>query len=143
MSRRPSEPLPARDPKHYVHGIDGAVVIVPGRVAAWLTQQLGLDRLRSEVRGMDAQVDHVLIGLAVAASAWRASAYGTTPRNTPEPEPKSSWLTTTEVADLLNLTDRAIRSACRSGRLHAERVGDRWQISREHFEHYRAARKAA
>ncbi len=142
MSTRDESP-PARDPKHYVHGIDGAVVIVPGRVAAWLTQQLGLDRLRSEVRGMDAEVDHVLIGLAVAASDWRASAYGTSPRNTPELAPKSSWLTTTEVADLLDMTDRAIRLACQSGRLPAERVGDRWQISREQFEHYRAARKAA
>ena len=136
-----SQPPPARDPKAYVHGIDGPVAIVPARVAAWLTRQANLDRLRREVRGQDAEVDHVLIALAVAASAWRASAYGTHPRNTPEPAPKSAWLTTTEVADLLDQTDRAIRQACQSGRLPAERVGDRWQISRENFEHYCAARQ--
>lgn len=134
---------PARDPKHYVHGIDGPIAIISGRVAAWLHQQLQLDALRKDVRGIDSEVDHVLIALSVAASAWRASVLGTGPRNLPEPKPRSTWLTTTEVADLLNLTDRAVRSACQSGRLSAQRIGDRWQISREDFEHYRAARRAA
>ncbi|GAB3349950.1 helix-turn-helix domain-containing protein [Modestobacter lapidis] len=131
----------ARDPKHYVHGLDGAgVVIVPARVAAWLHQNLPLDRLRSEVRGVDAEVDVVLIGLSVAGLNWRASVHGTVPRNVPEPAPKSQWLTTTQVADLLDQTDRAIRMACQSGRLPAEQENGRWRISRENFEHYRAAR---
>lgn len=142
MNGRRSEP-PPRDPKHFVHGVDGPIAVIPGRVAAWLNLQVDLDRLRKEVRGQDSEIDNVLIALSVAATGWRASVFGTGPRNVPEPAPKSSWLTTTEVADLLNQTDRAIRMACQSGRLPAERVGDRWQINREDFEHYRAARRAA
>ena len=142
MSARQKGAQPARDPKHYVHGLDGAgVVIIPARVAAWLHQQLPLDQLRAGVRGTDPEVDFVLIGLSVAALNWRASAYGTAPRNVPEPASKSQWLTTTEVADLLNLTDRRVRQACTSGQLPAERDNGRWRISRENFEHYRAARQ--
>ena len=141
MTNPSQAPPPARDPRHHVHGVDGAVAIVPGRVAAWLNQQLDLDRLRREIRGADPEVDHVLIALAVAASGWRASVFGTGPRNLPEPESRSTRLTTAEVANLLGLTDRAIRSACQSGRLPATRTGDRWSVSREDAEHYRAARQ--
>ncbi len=144
MSRRPSEPPPARDPRHYVHGLDGAgVVVVPARIAAWLHANLPLDRLRTGVRGADPEVDFVLVALSVAGLNWRSSVYGTAPRNVPESAPVSSWLTTTQVADLLDVTDRAVRSACISGRLSAERIGDRWRISREDYEHYKARRKAA
>jgi hypothetical protein len=35
------------------------------------------------------------------------------------------------VADLLSITDRAVRLACSEGRLEGQRVRNRWQISRE------------
>jgi hypothetical protein len=140
VSGRGNAPSAARDPKHYVHGIDGPVAIVSARVAHWLHQQFDLEAVRLEVRGMDPDVDNALIALRVCATAWRASAYGTTPRNVPETAAKSQWLTTTQVADLLDRTDRAVRMACQSGRLPAEHENGRWRISRENFEHYRAAR---
>ena len=140
MNGREKPPPPARDPKHHVHGFDGPIAIVSGRTAAWLHQRFDLSAARIDARGVDRDIDNELIALGVVATAWRASVYGTAPRNVPEPAPKSQWLTTTQAADLLNQTDRAVRMACQSGRLPAEQEGGRWRISRENFEHYRAAR---
>lgn len=130
----------ARPPEHYVHGFDGPGVVVPGRVAAWLNRHGGLNELRRCIRGMDAEVDSVLVALSVAGTAWLSSVHGTTPRNVPEAAPKSAWLTTTQAAHLLDQTDRAVRMACQSGRLQAEQENGRWRIRREDFEHYRANR---
>ncbi len=140
MNRRDAQP-PARDATHFVHGLSGVVVVVPGRVAAWLHANLPLDKLRTEVRGADPEVDHVLVAMSVAGLSWRSSVFGTRPRSVPELAPPSAWLSPAEVADQLSVTSRAITKACQSGRLPAERVGDRWWISRVHFEHYRAARQ--
>jgi hypothetical protein len=91
-------------------------------------------------RGADTEVDYVLIALSVAGLNWRSSVYGTAPRNTPEPAPKSEWLSTTQAARLLDQTNRAVRMACQSGRLQAEQENGRWRIRCEDFEHYRANR---
>src|SRR4051812_44142315 len=130
MTRQP----PARDAKHYVHGLDGAgVVLVPARVACWLHQRLPLDHLRTEVRGADPEVDHVLLALSVAGLNWRSCAFATGPTRVPQPQPRSAWLTSSEAADLLEVTGQAVRKACLTGRLQGERVGGRWRISRENF----------
>ena len=139
--RNPGSP-PARDPRHYVHGLDGkGVVIVPARIAAWLHQQLPLDRLRTEMRGADPEIDHVLIGLSVAGFNWRSSVVGTSPRNGAELKPRSPWLTASEAADQLGVTVRAVTKACRAGRLPAQWTAGRWSVSREDLEHYRTARQ--
>ena len=57
-----------------------------------------------------------------------------------------SHLTTrriSQAADELGMTDRGVRTAITSGRLTAEREADRWRISRENFEHFRAALRAS
>src|SRR4051794_16717822 len=136
-------PQRARPPEAYVHGINGPAAVVPGRVAAWLNARGGLNELRMRIRGEDPEVDAVLVALSVAGTAWLTSACGTGDASAPEVPPQSTWLTTTEAADRLGLTDRAIRLACSTGRLPAERAGGRWRISREDVEHYRAARQAA
>jgi excisionase family DNA binding protein len=123
--------------------VDGSVVVVPARVAAWLDQRARLSELRIQVRGADPEVDAVLVALRVAAVSWRNSATGTDPRNQAAAEPPSAWLSTTQAADELDMTDRGVRTAIASGRLNADRDGDRWRISREDFEHFRAARRAA
>ncbi|MGY1830144.1 helix-turn-helix domain-containing protein [Geodermatophilus sp. SYSU D01180] len=131
-----------RAPEHYVHGLDNAgIVIVPARVAEWLHRHLELDTARKASRGIDSEVDNVLVALRVAALNWRASVHGTSPRNVPETKPLSAWLSTTQAADALGLTDRAVRTACSDGRLDAQRVDGRWRISREALEHHRAARR--
>jgi excisionase family DNA binding protein len=50
------------------------------------------------------------------------------------------WLTPQEVADLEGITDRAVRLACTEGRIPAQQVGGRWQISRTAYEDYRRER---
>lgn len=138
-----SRPVP-RPPAAYVHG-DGSVVVVPARVAAWLQRHAGLRSLRTECRGVDREVDAVLVALAVAAAAWsgqfNGSGSGTVHAGQPEPAPVST-LTTAQAATLLGCTDRAVRKAIAAGRLHAVDDGGRWRIAREDLEHYRAGRAA-
>ncbi|RFU18827.1 helix-turn-helix domain-containing protein [Geodermatophilus marinus] len=142
-----SAPRQARPPASYVHGVAGPVVIVPGRVAAWLNRHGGLDELRRQVRGGDPEVDSALIALKVAGDAWLTSVTsrrGIDDAQSGEPVASSPWLTTRQVADQLGLTVRGVRVAIESGRLRADRdTAGRWVVSRESFEHYRASRRAA
>ncbi|WP_436785782.1 helix-turn-helix domain-containing protein [Yinghuangia sp. YIM S10712] len=121
----------------YVHG-DGAVVIVPGRVAAHLDRLLNLNRLRIEVRGQDPETDNVLVALRLAALAWR-SAGGLPDRTSPDPMPP--WITTGQAAELLAVDPRHVRRLITTGRLTARQLpSGAWLIDRETVEHYRAAR---
>ncbi|MCA1709456.1 MAG: hypothetical protein LC808_41710 [Actinobacteria bacterium] len=58
MSRR--APVPA---EHLVHGLDAPVVLVSGRVAAWLLSRARLDQYHRTHRGDDAEVDQTLLAL--------------------------------------------------------------------------------
>jgi excisionase family DNA binding protein len=131
-----------RPPEAYVHGIGAPVVVVPGRVAAWLERHTDLRRLRAGVRGQDPEIDAVLVALATAAAAWRATATGTPDAARPEAESPCQQMSTGQAADLLGVTPRAVRQAVHEGRLTAERVGSRWLLDREDVEHYRAKRAA-
>ncbi|WP_353708962.1 helix-turn-helix domain-containing protein [Cellulosimicrobium sp. ES-005] len=51
-------------------------------------------------------------------------------------------MSTGQAAELLGMTDRGVRLAISEGRLEAEKVADRYRISRSNVEHYRAARAA-
>jgi excisionase family DNA binding protein len=133
---------PPRPAEHYVHGIGAPAVVVPGRVAAWLERHADLTRLRIERRGQDPEVDAVLTALRLAAAAWRSSATGTDSRNQPELAPSSPQVTTRDAADLLDMTPRGVVKAIAEGRLPAEQINGRWQITREDLEHFRASRAA-
>ncbi|WP_457125778.1 helix-turn-helix domain-containing protein [Mycobacteroides abscessus] len=39
------------------------------------------------------------------------------------------WISTTEAAQALHVTDRCIRKWCTTGRLHAVRAGNRWLVN--------------
>lgn len=130
-----------RPPEQYVHG-GGEVVIVPARVAAWLSRHASLDRIRTEVRGTDAEVDAVLVALRVSALYWLTSATGSDVVPEPEVAAPSKRMSTTQAAGRLGITDRAVRLAIAESRLPAEQVAGRWQINRSDVEHYRAARAA-
>jgi excisionase family DNA binding protein len=136
---------PWRSPSSYVAGVDGPVVVVPGRVAAWLERYADLRRLRTDSRGVDPEVDSVLIALATAAALWRQQRTGADHGTElgKQAEPRSEFVTTAQAATLLRITERGVRKACAEGRLPATRHGDIWSISREDVEHYRAARRAA
>jgi excisionase family DNA binding protein len=118
----------------------GEVVVVPARVAAWLDRNAGLDRLRIDHRGADAELDAVLCALRLAALVWRSSACGTSVAVAPEPG--ASWLSTGEVAAALGITARGVRKAIAEGRLQATREDGRWRVAREDVEQWRAARAA-
>lgn len=130
-----------RPPEAYVHGIDAPVAIVPGRVAAWLDHQLHLSQLRSEIRGRDSELDSVLVAVSVAAAAWRVSATGNADAPTEPVGSQSGWLSTTEAAQRLQVTDRAVRAAIAAERLPATRTGDRWWIAETDLQHFIAVRE--
>lgn len=132
-----------RPPESYVHGVDGPAVIVPGRVAALLERFADLTRVRVAVRGQDPELDAVLVAMRLVAAKWRATATGSPHPPAPEVAARSQWLSTTQAADILGVTDRAVRLAITEHRLNAQQVDRRWRISREDLEHFRAARRAA
>ncbi len=136
--------MSCRRPEDYIHGEQGPVAIIPGRVAAWLVRYAEIRRLRVENRGVDREIDAALVALTVAAYKWRASRIGSQVEQAAEVAQRSTMrLSSAEAAELLEVTDRAVRLAIQQGRLQAERVGRRWVIHREDLEHFRASRRAA
>lgn len=124
-------------------GTNGPAVLLDARTCAWLEKYASLTSLRVKVRGTDPVISKELEEIRFAAMAWRSSATGTAGDTEPELASESSqWLSTGEAADLLNMTDRAIRKAIAEDRLSATNQGGRWRITREDVEHYRAARAA-
>jgi len=140
-----NDPTPlTRRPEYYVHG-NAAVVVVPQRVAAWLEQRGKLTDLRVQCRGLDPEVDAVLVALRVSALSRRTGGgTRTVTAAAPTAEPAArSQMTTSDVAAAVGISERAVRAAIHRGRLRADQVGGRWLIARRDFEGYRAARRAA
>lgn len=140
MNAPPAAPI-WRPPAAYVH--PEPTVSVPWRVAAWLERYADLRAVRTKHRGADGQVDSVLVALGTAAASWRQAnqvpVAGTAVAETAEPVAVSA-LTTAQAADLVSLSDRAVRKAAAEGRLVATKSAGSWRIRREDLEHYRAAR---
>ncbi len=67
----------------------------------------------------------MLVALTVAAAQWRASVTGSEVAAQPEVGPQSAWVSSTQAADLLGITSRAVRLAIEDERLPAERVDGR------------------
>lgn len=137
-------PIPA---EHLIHGLDGPVVLVSGRVAARLLRA-GLSEYHRQHRGDDPEVDQTIIGMKLAALAWRerisGTDRGTTAADTPpRAAPSPAWLTTTATARVVGITARAVVKAIAAGRLPAQWSAGRWWISPEDVGHYRARRAAA
>ena len=137
-----------RAAEHLVHGLDAPVVIVSGRVAAWLLSRAGLEEYHRTHRGVDAELDQVVIALKLAALVWRERNTGADPGTrtadtTGQPAPSPQWLTTTGAARALGIGTRAVRKAIQGGRLPAQWAGGQWWLDREDVAHYRARRSAA
>ena len=129
-------------------GYNGPIVVVPGRIAAWLLSRAGLADYHRAHRGDDPEVDQVLVALKLAAHAWRerttGTDHGTREANTPPQDaPSPRWLTTTATAQLLGITSRAVVKAIAVCRLPAVWSAGRWWIDPEDVEHHRARRTAA
>lgn len=134
---------PQRPPAAYIHGVDAPVVVIPARVCAWLERHARLNEVRIRERGSDPEVDAVLVALRLAALTWRTAATGSPVAAKPEaPADLNQWLSTTQAADILYITDRAVRLAISEKRLPATLVNGRWRITREDIRHFAAARAA-
>lgn len=126
----------------YLHGVDGPVVVLPANVCDFLERHAGLDEYRKRNLGRHPQLDHALLSLHSAATAYRASRTGTPEISEPEP-PTSSWVGTTKAARILRMTDRGVRRACEQGRLEAHQVEGRWRIAREDLAQFRTRQTGA
>lgn len=119
--------------------LHGPCVIVPVNVAAWLNDECRLDLKRTQVRGIDPEVDATLMAITQAAKAWRLTDPGSIPG--PLSEPVGQLVGTGKAADILGISDRAVRAAIANHKLPAQRVDGRWQIARHDIENYRDARR--
>lgn len=112
---------------------DGSV-LVPPRIAAFLEHRAGLTgERRILLRDTDPAAYEVLAALHLAALAHR-SGDGT---KDAEPQPNqphwTQWLTTSQAAQQVGVTDRCIRKWIRHNKLPATRHGDRWLINPHHL----------
>ncbi|MDT5012794.1 MAG: hypothetical protein QOH57_4411 [Mycobacterium sp.] len=132
--------------EHLVVGLDGAGVLVSGSVCALLHRLLDLDRVRTQVRGQNPQLDQTLLAMRLAAiAATESSSTGTISAPQPEPVPSSKYqpgetVGTTTAAMILNMTDRAVRKAIAENRLRATQVDGRYRINRGDILAYQANR---
>jgi excisionase family DNA binding protein len=133
-----------RPAEHLVH--KGTSVVIDGRICAVLNKLLGLDRIRSQVRGQDPQLDQELLAIRLAGIAYESSAAGTVSAPRPEPVSQShqqlngDTVNTTTAATILGITDRAVRKAITEKRLKATQLDGRYRITREDLSAFMADR---
>jgi excisionase family DNA binding protein len=133
-----------RPAEHLVHR--GAVAVIDGRICHMLSKLVGLDKLRAQVRGQDAQLDQTLLAIRLAGIAYDESASAGTiaaPQGEPVPQSHSqlhNTLSTAEAAALLHMTRRAVSSECKQKRLPSTLVGGRYRITRNDLTAYMAHR---
>jgi excisionase family DNA binding protein len=125
-------PIPA---EHFLHRDHHGrlVVVVPPPVCADVVA-LVRERHR-QLRGLDPRRDAVFGALIIAAEDWRQQV-GTNAAPRSEPVSRSPVMTATRAADVLGISDRAVRKACAAGRLDAELVDGQWRITRASVEAY-------
>lgn len=120
--------------------------MVPARIAALLERGTDISALRVRSRGVDPEASAVLEDIRLVAMSWSPEADFASTQSEDDNERKvagcsEQWMTTGQVAQRLGLTPQAVRNAIKAGRLRAtQQEGGKFQVSREDFEHYRAAR---
>jgi excisionase family DNA binding protein len=135
-----------KPPAAYVHGLAGPVVVVPARIAALLVRRLGLAAFARDARGIDPELDAVLVALRDAGYRW-AAARGCPPATDHDGgdvlEARSPWMTTAAAAQRLGVTRQAITRAIREGRLPGQRLGARWVVDPDDVELLAGQRRAS
>jgi hypothetical protein len=88
-----------------------------------------------QLRGLDPRRGAVFAALIIGTAVWRQEV-GTTAAPRPEPAPRSPVMTASRAADVLGISDRAVREACTTDRLDAALVDGQWRIRRASVEAY-------
>lgn len=130
-----------RPAEHLVH--TGPSVTLDGLLCAKLNKLLGLDKIRAQLRGKDRHLDEGLLAIRLTAAAYESSSAGTYSAPQPVPVSRSTQqlndtVSTSTAADILGLTDRAIRKAITENRLKATQLDKRWRIHRDDLAQYQA-----
>ena len=125
-------------------GNGGPAVVISAETALLLERFCKVTELRVRLRGRNPRVAQELLDLRHVAMQYEEPALPEAEVGFAEvaAELDQRLMSVAEVADLLGLTDRAVRLACSQERLEAQQVGGRWRITREAYEEYRAARAA-
>ena len=112
-------------------------VTLPWAAAFFLCRELPVERLAREVRGAQPTLDRAFRDLLLAAQLFSdgrgASDSGSSRAPAAEAPPSSIYddeIGTGEAADLLAITDRAVRLALKAGRLPGRYVDGRWRLRR-------------
>jgi excisionase family DNA binding protein len=126
-------------------GTSGPAVVISVETAYYLERLTGgaVSKLRVRARGTNQRVAQELLEIREAAMRFNPPLPEVEADLAEVPAESEQWLSVVQVADLLGLTDRAVRLACSEGRLEAQQDGSRrWRITKKAYEDYRAARAA-
>jgi excisionase family DNA binding protein len=121
----------------------GPFALVDGRSCHLLNQYLGKERIR--IRGKDPQFDDALLAIYRAGLEYvESSCRGTFVAAKPEPATQSTrqvnnTVSTTTAAEVLGITDRAVRKAITEKRLKATKLDGRYRIDRDDLTNYLGA----
>jgi excisionase family DNA binding protein len=144
-TRHPEVTSVIRPAEHLVY--TGSVAVIDGRICAMLDRLLNLNRVRTQVRGQNVELDQALVAIRLAGIAYDESAsVGTVsaPPGEPVSQSKSQLndtISTTEAAALLHMTRRAVSKECKQKRLPATLVGGRYRITRQDLAAFMAERR--
>jgi excisionase family DNA binding protein len=107
---------------------DGSVIIPP-RIARWLEQQADMTADR-RIRLRDTDPDAYVVFAALHLAALSSDS-GTNDKAAQGISAElDMWMSTSEAAKALNVTDRCVRKWCQTGQLRAVLSGSRWLINR-------------
>lgn len=139
-----SSPVNDKIKNPYLVGVDGAHALLSARVCSQLEQFLGreLAALRTRLRGVDQEAAFGLMALREAALRWVPPEEQQAANSEERTSQLREWLSTTEAADHLRVSRRAVGQAITRQRLPAVKVGREWRVRRADVEEYGAARAA-
>lgn len=111
------------------HTTSSGAAIMPPRIARWLEHTCKLtDDRRIRLRDTDPEAYVALTALHLAALRSETGTNAAAPQVINAQS--TVWMSTSEAAKAIGVTDRCIRKWCANGRLHATLAGGRWLINR-------------
>lgn len=124
-----SSPRPSMEWRIAQHITSDGAVIIPPRIAHWLDKQSGMtaDR-RINLRRSDPEAYIALAALHLAAERSESGTELTAEQD--KTQQSDTWMSTSEAAKALGVTDRCVRKRCATGQLDAVMSGGRWLVNR-------------